>query len=253
MTEYIYLLQEREFLNKDEDIYKIGKTKQPNLKRVSQYPIGSIVIIQYRCIDCTKIERELLKLFAETFTLRKDIGSEYFEGDGFQMSCDICRIIQDERRGYRGGQIPRQLPVIKEPVKKPEDPQVLQDIVKNPITGKFPCELCKTEFNSKFSVQRHIERFHKKEIDTVVSTQPPIVCEANQCHMCFKKFTRNWSLTNHIGKCKGVDTKNRLQCEYCEKKFKHDRSRFHYFKICRAKKDLEAQKTEFQSFIIRPF
>jgi len=32
MTEYIYLLQTREFIKTNENIYKIGKTKQENLK-----------------------------------------------------------------------------------------------------------------------------------------------------------------------------------------------------------------------------
>jgi hypothetical protein len=244
MTEYIYLLQEREFINKDEDVYKIGKTKQPNLKRVSQYPIGSIVIIQYRCIDCSKIERELLKLFTETFTLRKDIGSEYFEGDGFQMSCEICRIIQDERRGYRGAPIPRQLPVkkivpaIKEPVKKPED---LQDIVKpdpeKTTKGRIGCQFCNQDFKNKYSAQRHVERRHKEESRKEDPVQPPNTCKDIQCHLCFKKLSSKSYLLKHIDKCKGV--KNRHQCEFCEKKFKHEKSRFHHYKICGAKKKLE--------------
>lgn len=32
-TQYIYLLQEREFIKTNENIYKIGKTKQENCKR----------------------------------------------------------------------------------------------------------------------------------------------------------------------------------------------------------------------------
>ena len=236
MTEYIYLLQEREFLNKDEDIYKIGKTKQPNLKRVSQYPIGSIVIIQYRCIDCTKIERELLKLFAETFTLRKDIGSEYFEGDSFQMSCDICRIIQDERRGYRGAPIPRQLPVIKEPViKEPvkADPEKTSK-------DRIGCQFCNQDFKNKYSAQRHVERHHKGESRKEDPVQPPNTCKDIQCHLCFKKLSSKSYLLKHIEKCKGV--KNRHQCEFCEKIFNHEKSRFHHYKICAAKKDLEDNK-----------
>jgi hypothetical protein len=105
MSPYIYLLQEREFVNKDEHVYKIGKTTQSNLKRISQYPNGSILKIQYECIDCTKIERELIKLFTKKYKLRKDIGYEYFEGDSFEMSCDISRIIQDECRDYKNKEV----------------------------------------------------------------------------------------------------------------------------------------------------
>ena len=38
--EYIYLLHEREFVNSKQSIYKIGKSKQENLKRLYQYPKG---------------------------------------------------------------------------------------------------------------------------------------------------------------------------------------------------------------------
>jgi len=34
MIGYIYLLQEREFIKTKENIYKLGKTKQENLKRI---------------------------------------------------------------------------------------------------------------------------------------------------------------------------------------------------------------------------
>ncbi len=40
--EYIYLIQEREFINSKQPIYKIGRTKQNNYKRFEQYPKGII-------------------------------------------------------------------------------------------------------------------------------------------------------------------------------------------------------------------
>jgi hypothetical protein len=146
------------------------------------------------------------------------------------MSCEICRIIQDERRD----------PIIKKPYP--------QDIVKNPITGKFPCELCNEEFNSKFIVQRHIERIHKHEIDKGASTT---VCEANQCHNCFKKFSRTRYLKTHIEICKGVI--NRLQCEYCKTDFTHENSRFRHYKTCATKKELEAQQNRIPIIYNTPF
>jgi hypothetical protein len=39
-------------------------------------------------------------------------------------------------------------------------------------------------------------------------------------------------------KCKGIDTKNRMQCDFCEKEFKHERSRFYHYKICGTKKEM---------------
>ena len=83
--EYIYLLQEREFVKNGQPIYKIGKTKQPNQKRFSQYPKGSVLLFQRICHNCHQVEGELIRRFKEVFKQHTDIGSEYFEGDSFAM------------------------------------------------------------------------------------------------------------------------------------------------------------------------
>ena len=84
-TQYIYLLQEREFTKTNENIYKIGKTKQENCKRFKDYPKGSILIIQVICENCDTIEKELIHLFKQQFMQRIDIGTEYFQGDPSRM------------------------------------------------------------------------------------------------------------------------------------------------------------------------
>ena len=88
MTEYIYLLQEREFIKTKENIYKLGKSRQENTARVKQYPKGSKLIIQLQCKNCDNTETALIKIFKESFKQRTDIGTEYFEGDKYEM-CNI--------------------------------------------------------------------------------------------------------------------------------------------------------------------
>ena len=44
--QYIYLIYLREFINSNQDIYKIGKTKQLNNNRFKQYPKGTIILYQ---------------------------------------------------------------------------------------------------------------------------------------------------------------------------------------------------------------
>lgn len=83
--EYIYLLREREFIKTGEPVYKLGKTKQPNLARFSRYPKGSEILLQTACTDCDTAEKELLRLYKNKFTQRSDIGSEYFAGDPREM------------------------------------------------------------------------------------------------------------------------------------------------------------------------
>lgn len=94
MTEYIYLLQEREFIKLKENIYKIGKTKQENLKRISNYANGSILICQFKCKDCDKLEKKLITHFREKYELQKDIGNEYFKGNCNDMRDDIYNYIK---------------------------------------------------------------------------------------------------------------------------------------------------------------
>jgi len=75
---YIYLLQEREFIKTNENIFKIGKTKQENLKRLGSYPIGSQLLFQMICYDCDTIVKQLLLIFNEKYISQRDIGYEYF-------------------------------------------------------------------------------------------------------------------------------------------------------------------------------
>lgn len=96
MTEYIYLMQKREFIKTKENIYKIGKTKQENLKRITNYDNGSILICQFKCNDCDKLEKKLIALFREKYELQKEIGNEYFKGNCDDMRDDIYNYITDE-------------------------------------------------------------------------------------------------------------------------------------------------------------
>ena len=93
---YIYLLKEREFINLGVPVYKIGKSKQDNLKRFKQYPKGSLLIYQIICKDCDKIEQELIKIFKVEFNQRTDIGTEYFEGNCENM----IELINDMRKNF---------------------------------------------------------------------------------------------------------------------------------------------------------
>ena len=96
MSNYIYLLQEREFIKTKEPIYKIGKTRQKHNDRLKQYPKGSKLLLQLSVDDCDKFERDIIKLFREKYKWRKDIGHEYFEGNYNEMIKDIkeCTIFR---------------------------------------------------------------------------------------------------------------------------------------------------------------
>jgi hypothetical protein len=86
---YIYLLREREFVKSNEDIYKIGKTKQENLARFNSYPNSSQLLFHMICSNCDKIERNIINLFKRKYIIRGEIGKEYFQGNLNYMLNDI--------------------------------------------------------------------------------------------------------------------------------------------------------------------
>ncbi len=94
--EYVYLLQEREFINSGQSIYKIGRTKQLNDKRFKQYPKNSMLLLQTFCNNCVTCENQIMNMFKQKYIHRVDIGSEYFEGNVKEMQRDIFNIVMSE-------------------------------------------------------------------------------------------------------------------------------------------------------------
>ena len=94
---YIYLLQEREFINSNSNIYKIGKTEQENLKRFKNYPNDSKLFLHITCKNCHICEKDILKIFREQFIQKKEIGNEYFEGCYIKMMKIIFSYIENEK------------------------------------------------------------------------------------------------------------------------------------------------------------
>jgi hypothetical protein len=97
ITNSIYLVKEREFILLKKEIYKIGKTKQPGLKRFKKYPNGSILLIQVRTTDCDIAEKDLLNIFKTKFKHCKEIGNEYFEGSSFDMENEIYNYTRKQK------------------------------------------------------------------------------------------------------------------------------------------------------------
>jgi len=107
----------------------------------------------------------------------------------------------------------------------------------------FKCIECDETFHKKYNLTRHIVRKHQYCQETIngneatknTNEETKNTNEIHKCHSCCKEFTRNWYLTKHVEKCKGI--RNKLQCEYCEKTFKHENSRFYHYKRCEKKKE----------------
>ena len=172
--EYIYLLQEREFIKTNEPIYKIGKTKQERLKRICNYPNGTKLIIQILCNDCNKYERLLINKFKELFIHKREIGNEYFKGDRYKMIETIYNLIWELDIKNRNEN------EIKIENKKENEIK---------IENKNQCSKCKKIIASQYYLQKHI-----------------LICKGVsnpfECHLCHKILANRSSKSTHLKNCK---------------------------------------------------
>lgn len=76
----IYLIREREFITINKPIFKIGYTKNVDV-RMPKFPRNSETLLSISVNHPYQREQDLLKLFGQQFTAKKEYGSEYFEGD----------------------------------------------------------------------------------------------------------------------------------------------------------------------------
>ena len=96
--EYIYLMQESEFVQSSQPVYRLGRTKQPDQPRFRNYPQGNDMLIIIMCPDSVGIERVLLDMYKTKYVQRRDIGNKYFEGNYQQMIADICSAVRDSNK-----------------------------------------------------------------------------------------------------------------------------------------------------------
>lgn len=94
---YVYILQEREFINSGQPIYKMGRTQQEDFRRFKNYPKGSKMEFYSPCVDCKYAENKIKTVFKEKFKQRTDIGTESFEGDINQMRDIMYKIVEQQR------------------------------------------------------------------------------------------------------------------------------------------------------------
>jgi hypothetical protein len=90
---YLYLLKEREHIRCNDTVCKVGFTTNFG-SRMRAYPNGSSVIVSLRIQRDAgrQAERIALAAFERCFTLRRDIGTEYFDGDVADMAAMLISV-----------------------------------------------------------------------------------------------------------------------------------------------------------------
>lgn len=91
---FIYIIQEREFINARLNIYKIGYSESI-ARRLPQYPKESELKFCVQTRNFVAFEKAVIKLFDVQFKLRSDIGREYYEGDLCDMIISISSMVRE--------------------------------------------------------------------------------------------------------------------------------------------------------------
>ena len=80
----LYIIQTRESIRLEENVYKIGKTCDIQ-KRLNSYPKGSSLYKMIKVSDRHLAEKLVLREFRQKFIKREEMGNEYFQGNLQEM------------------------------------------------------------------------------------------------------------------------------------------------------------------------
>lgn len=127
IEESVYIVYLRESILLSQNVYKIGRTSGPILKRMNGYPKGSALMLHVVVVDSRQVEQLIKLSLRNKFHQRTDMGIEYFEGNYVDIRTEFMKISD----GYRP--IPIHIPKF-EPLQ---------------------CSKCMKKFNRIYHVIRH--------------------------------------------------------------------------------------------------
>ena len=214
ITNYIYLLHEREFIRTSENIYKVGMTCQSNLNRFSNYPKGSILLFQMKCNDCRFVESIVLQVFNYRFYKCSFYGNEYFQGNKKDMIHIIFLIIKYEneirdcvtdRSKYIDNILKQH--TIENNVTLLENTNVATIENNDDQPKQYHCDKCDYYTKRSFNYIKHIKTDkHKSRSENMIN-----ICNYNpselsnvpsyRCPNCDRKYMVKRSLWRHSKNC----------------------------------------------------
>jgi hypothetical protein len=257
----LYLLREREFIKSNETIYKIGRSDDV-LKRVNQYPNGSIVYLIIGCDNNSIHETKLIELFNNNFSNENYIGTEYFNGDVDTMKNIMLEYIKSKINNFylidneftieRVNKDNTNIPKINQQISN------IQNVIKNIIienkanvdNDKF--EDCIENENNNDTVNSGNEH---SNINININNNGAVIINNNSnnrtCIRCGQIFQYPSQLERHKNgklECRVNDTinLNKNQCAHCNKKFASKFSLTRHNETC-----IEKIKKETQNNIIK--
>ena len=210
--QYIYLLKTKLSIDKNEDVFKIGRTKQPNFKRILQYPNGSVPLHYTACSNNVYYERQIINLFKQKYVQIREYGYEYFKGDYNEMKDDIYNIIK----------LPVDINIILPVV---EDNGSNQD-----FTDKSDDNIINIIEQNKLEMLSVIQENQKEIIDYFKKDNK------YSCEKCNFNTTNNYDFNKHLLTDKHKKDGNfeyKYECKNCNKKYISNVGLWKHKKICK--------------------
>ena len=209
------MLQEREFIRLNESVYKLGKSKQENTKRIQSYPKGSLLILMLQFDNCDKAESDLLKILKRKFTQKLEYGSEYFEGNVALIKHEIITYYSqiDSVNTIVGSDetMEENVTTISNKTTEENVTAISNKTTEDNVTilhdngtmdenksSPYFCNKCMSQTKNKFDFKKHCDTgkhnlVKPNDSNTTVS-----------CRQCKKTFTTASGLWKHKRKCKTV-------------------------------------------------
>jgi hypothetical protein len=124
---FVYVIHVREFLQ--QDVYKVGRTRDV-FKRFKQYPRGSRLLYCQAVEDMFATETSFIRELRSVAVLRKDIGTEYFEGERRLI---VETVHGEAMKEVVVGEVAEDLPPTPPPEPEPEPAVAVPDPVPVPM------------------------------------------------------------------------------------------------------------------------
>lgn len=205
MTEYVYLLQEREFVRIDEPTYKIGMTRQENpYDRLNAYPKGSKILVICCVEDSKNVENSIKQSFDELFGCSSQYGREYYTGDVDLMRRKLFEIVNESYEKYEN--------LVCAPM------EIEDNIETEDYTPMDVDEDNVDEDNTEDEKETEISII---KLDTI-ATETKIKTNSKtkyRCDRCGKQFKTKQYLSQHISR-RTTPCDKKIYCTDCGKIFK---------------------------------
>ena len=224
-TEGIYLIQIKDIVITNNNIYKIGRSHNI-ITRIKKYPKGSSAIVLLECCNSVQCEKDLLSIFKQKFTQNKYYGLEYFEGDKIDMMEVICKEVKKyndiEKEKLDAVKKIKEIEKIEIDSKTEDKKDIIKElIIEESIIEEEPNKLQKENDKHKLDINEKelIKENNKLNLINIANMKNK---DCTTCSKCNTEFKYHSYLVRHIKtavKCKKINKKEDIKCIKCNKIF----------------------------------